>query len=182
MDESPCTPGQTVGPFFGIGLPFPGDNDLAGDRADAITLHGNVFDGAGAAVPDALIEIWQPDGAGQIARATGSLRRDGATFTGWGRAATDVDGHYSFRTVVPGPTSPARPAFFAVTVFARGLLHRLCTRAYVPGAALDIDPALPAPRRATLACVAESDSRLRFDIHLQGPRETVFLAFREDRR
>ena len=182
MEELTCTPGQTVGPFFGIGLPFPGDNDLAGDRPDAITLHGNVFDGAGTAVPDALVEIWQRDGAGRIPRATGSLRRDGMTFTGWGRAATGADGHYCFRTVAPGPVGPARPAFFAVTVFARGLLHRLCTRAYLPGAALDTDAALPAARRDTLLCVAESDSRLRFDIHLQGPHETVFLAFRDDRR
>lgn len=186
MNETFCTPGQTVGPFFGIELPFPQGNDLVGaDYPGAIQLHGAIYDGAGAAVPDALVELWQPDSAGRIPRASGSLRRDGGTFTGWGRAATDADGHYAFTTVLPGSTNGARPAFFALTVFARGLLHRLFTRAYLPGADLDADPVLgtvAAARRTTLLCLAESDSRLRFDIHLQGPCETVFLTYEEDRR
>ncbi len=33
--------------------------------------------------------------------ASGSLRRDGWTFTGWGRASTDAEGRYSFTTVEP---------------------------------------------------------------------------------
>ena len=38
----------------------------------------------------------------------GSLRRDGWTFTGWGRAATDPAGHYSFTTLAPGRAAAAR--------------------------------------------------------------------------
>jgi len=84
-----ATPGQTVGPFFHDALPFPGDNELvAPGRADAIRLHGRVLDGAGAPVPDALIELWQADADGRVPREPGSLRRDGFTFTGWGRAAS----------------------------------------------------------------------------------------------
>jgi protocatechuate 3,4-dioxygenase alpha subunit len=182
--EKACTPGQTIGPFFGIGLPFPGGSKLVCDAfPGAIELHGTVYDGAGAAVPDALVEIWQPDAAGRIPRASGSLRRDGWTFTGWGRAATDADGRYGFTTVLPGAPIPGRPAFFAVTVFARGLMHRLFTRAYLPDVDASADPLLSAvgSRRVhTLLCVAESSSeqtRYRFDIHLQGPHETVFLAY-----
>ena len=65
MPELAYTPGQTVGPFFGMALPYPGDSDLA-DAADphAVRLHGTVYDGAGVAVPDALVELWQADGAG----------------------------------------------------------------------------------------------------------------------
>lgn len=188
MSELGCTPGQTVGPFFGIGLPFPRDTEMVGDAfPGAVELHGTVYDGAGAGVPDALVEIWQPDGAGRIPRASGSLRRDGRTFTGWGRAATDADGHYSFTTVVPGSTSPGRPAYFAVAVLARGLLDLLFTRAYLPDADPSADPllsAVDAQRRATLCCVAETDSartRYRFDVHLQGPYETVFLEYRDGR-
>ena len=66
-------------------------------------------------------------------------------------------------------------------MFARGLLDRLVTRMYFPEQveanaadpilALVADPA----RRATL--VAEDDGGgLRFDIRLQGERETVFFA------
>ena len=185
MSERRCTPGQTVGPFFGIGLPFSRDSELVCDAfPGAIALHGRIFDGNGTPVPDALVEIWQPDGAGRIPRACGSLRRDGWTFTGWGRSATDEDGHYTFTTVAPGSTSAGRPSFFAVAVFARGLLHRLFTRAYLPGPETDaVLSAVEPARRATLVCVAESDSgrtRYRFDIHLQGPNETVFLAYEDD--
>jgi protocatechuate 3,4-dioxygenase alpha subunit len=189
VSELSCTPGQTVGPFFGLGLPYPGDSELVGDEfPGAIRLRGTVYDGAGAGVPDALIELWQPDGAGQILRAAGSLRRDGQTFTGWGRAATDADGRYGFTTLAPGSAGAGRPTFFAIIVFARGLLHRLFTRAYLPGSALDADPLLSAvdpKRRATLLCSTETDSgrtQYRFDIHLQGPNETVFLAYGDDRR
>ncbi len=76
--------------------------------------------------------------------------------------------------------------FFALAVFARGLLNRLFTRAYLPGGDLADDPLLStvdAGRRATLLCVPESgESGYRFDIQLQGPNETVFLAYRDDPR
>lgn len=187
MTETACTPGQTVGPFLDLGLPYPGDSRLVGDgHPEAIRLCGTVYDGGGAVVPDALIELWQPDSAGRIARQAGSLRRDSASFTGWGRCATDGAGRYAFTTLTPGSVIDGRPPFFALTVFSRGLLNRLFTRAYLPGAEPDADPLLalvPAERLPTLLCVAENDrATYRFDIHLQGPAETVFLAYRADAR
>jgi protocatechuate 3,4-dioxygenase alpha subunit len=132
MTLSP-TPGQTVGPFYGYALPYPGDSELvSAAHKDAIRLHGTVYDGAGNPVPDALIEIWQADPAGRVVRAGGSLRRDGWTFTGFGRAAVDDTGHYSFTTVLPGATEEGAAPFVAMTVFARGLLNRLFTRVYLP--------------------------------------------------
>lgn len=175
------TPGQTVGPFFAFGLEYDGDSALVPPgRSDAIRLHGQVLDGAGHAVPDALVELWQPDASGQVVQAAGSLHRDGFTFTGWGRAATDRAGLWSFSTVVPGATSPGRAPYFALTVFARGVMHRLFTRAYLPGAGgLDAEPllaGLDSERRATL--VAEADDQgFVFDIRLQGEGETVFLSY-----
>jgi len=187
MTETACTPGQTVGPFLDLGLPYPGDARLVDDGDPrAVRLHGTVYDGVGAAVPDALVELWQPDGAGRIVRQAGSLRRDPAVFTGWGRCATGEDGGYGFTTLAPGSVIDGRAPFFALTVFARGLLNRLFTRAYLPGAGPDTDPLLArvAPeRRTTLLCVAENGGRAyRFDIRLQGPGETVFLAYRTDGR
>lgn len=176
MAELGCTPGQTVGPFFHCALPYPGDNRLVADTPDAVRLHGTVYDGAGAGVPDALIELWQPGPDGRIVARPGSLRRDGAAFTGWGRCATDADGHYQFSTLVPG--APGRAAFFALAVFARGLLDRLFTRAYLPTVNPDVEPLLAglgAARRRTLVCRGEPGG-YRFDIHLQGDHETVFLA------
>ena len=169
------TPGQTVGPFFHLGLTIPGGNDLVPPgRPGAIRLHGFVLDGDGAPVPDALIEVGQTGPDGAVARASGSLHRDGWTFTGWGRSATDTDGHYSFTTLEPGG-----PPFFALTVFARGLTDRLFTRAYRPDA--EADPwlgALPSERRGTLVTTRDEHG-LRFDIRLQGEGETVFLTFPE---
>jgi protocatechuate 3,4-dioxygenase alpha subunit len=180
------TPGQTVGPFFHYALPYPRGGELVPPGSPgAIRLHGYVVDGNDDPVPEALLELWQADPDGQVVRAGGSLHRDGWTFTGWGRAATDATGHYSFATLPPGPTEPGRAPFFALTVFARGLTDRLFTRAYLPGdrAALDADPllsGLPPERRATM--IATPDERgLVFDVRLQGDRETVFLHF-PDRR
>lgn len=173
------TPGQTVGPFFHYALPFDGDRDLVPPGTPgAIRLFGTVFDGAGAPIPDALVEIRQAGPDGVVPTVAGSLRRDGFTFTGWGRASTDRAGGYSFATLTPGPIEEAAP-FFSVCVFARGLLHRLFTRAYLPGedAVLAADPllaSLPEERRATLIARTE-DAGLRFDIRLQGDQETVFL-------
>ena len=114
------SPGQTVGPFFHIGLPIDGGNEVVPpSNPDAIRLHGRVLDGEGSPVPDAVIEIWQTGPDGKVVREPGSIRRDGWTFTGWGRAATDPDGHYWFSTLEPGPVEPGRPPFFAVTVLDR---------------------------------------------------------------
>jgi protocatechuate 3,4-dioxygenase, alpha subunit len=170
-DDLEPTAGQTVGPFFHLGLPYDGDRHLVPEATPgAVTLHGTVYDGAGDPVPDALLELWQTDPHGDVVRRPGSLHRDGATFTGFGRADTDADGHYAFTTLEPGT------GFFAITLFARGLLDRLFTRAYLPGAADDWLDRLAPERRRTLQ--AERDETgLVFDIHLQGERETVFLTF-----
>lgn len=176
------TPGQTVGPFFGQALPYAGGPDLVpAGRADAIRLHGYVYDGAGEPVPDALIEIWQADASGRVVQEGGSLHRDGWTFTGWGRCETERTGHYSFTTVVPGPVEEGGTPFFSVAVFARGLLDRLFTRIYLPGhpanATDRLLDSLAEEERATLVATAETTG-LRFDIRIQGDGETVFLQHR----
>jgi protocatechuate 3,4-dioxygenase alpha subunit len=68
-----------------------------------------------------------------------------------------------------------------VSLLGRGLLNRLPTRIYfADDPANATDPVLllvPEDRRATL--LAHPDTNLqggwRFDIHLSGPRETVFF-------
>ncbi|MCH1867905.1 protocatechuate 3,4-dioxygenase subunit alpha [Nocardioides sp. CFH 31398] len=182
------TPGQTVGPFYGYALPYDGDSALVpAGRADAIRLHGVVTDGAGAPVPDALLEIWQADADGSVPARPGSLRRDGWTFTGWGRCATLDDGSFSFSTVLPGRRRGAsgedQAPYVAVTVFARGLLDRLLTRAYLPsdaaeaGSLLSSDPLLASlpPERARTLVATPDATGFRFDVRLQGEDETVFL-------
>ena len=176
---APLTPSQTVGPFFGVGLPFEHGEELAPPKAvGVLRVEGQVFDGHGEPVPDALVEIWQPDGQGRYATAPEDQ------VTGFGRCRTDAEGSFSFVTVKPGRTKATDGRLQAphlnITVFARGLLRHLVTRMYFPDEAATNadDPVLnliePA-RRPTL--VAEDDGGvLRFDIRLQGDRETVFFA------
>ncbi|MFD4754367.1 protocatechuate 3,4-dioxygenase subunit alpha [Streptomyces sp. NPDC058426] len=180
------TPSQTVGPFYGYALPFPGGDDLAPGDPRALTLHGTVRDGSGAPIPDALLEFWQAAPDNSRTGATGSMRRDpvdgrvigrdGTRFTGFGRVPTDADGHYALRTLPPPPEAP----YLGVLVLARGLLHHLHTRAYLPGHPHDtLLAGLPPERRATLLAHEERAKLYRFDIRLQGDdtEETVFLDF-----
>jgi protocatechuate 3,4-dioxygenase alpha subunit len=173
------TPGQTIGPFFHYALPYERDHELVPPATPgAVRLHGTVYDGQGAPVPDAMLEIRQAAPDGTVPAVEGSRRRDGV-FTGWGRCVTDPAGRYSFTTLPPGAVDGRAPRF-AVVVFARGLLDRLFTRAYLPGEAADSDPfltGLDPGRRETLIAEREPDGSLRFDVHLQGEAETLFLTF-----
>lgn len=177
------TPSQTVGPFFGYALPYEGGAELLPPHSPGtIRFHGTVYDGAGIAIPDAIIEIWQADAAGAVVTARGSLHRDGYTFTGFGRAAVNGWGEYTFTTVKPGAMRGGSAPYILVTIFARGLLYHLFTRAYFAdeGEANAADPflaALEAGRAETLLAVADGEESYRFDIRLQGEGETVFIDY-----
>jgi len=178
----PQTPGQTVGPFFAFGTDYPKKHEVVFPHSPgAIVLGGIVYDGAGDPIPDAIVEIWQADADGSVPRARGALRRDGHSFTGFGRSFTTDEGRYEFWTRDPGSVHGEAP-FFAAIVFARGLPDKLHTRIYLPEgeAALAADPLLAslAPaERATLVAKRTPQGYLHHDIHLQGEKETVFLAY-----
>ncbi len=174
-----ATPGQTVGPFFAYGLEFPKQHEVAFPHSPgAIVLGGTVYDGAGAPIPDALVEIFGADADGSVPRARGAFRRDDHTFTGFGRAFTNDEGHFEFWTREPGGAA----AFFAAIVFARGAAEQAAhphLRAR-DDAALAADPllsSLDAEERASLVATRTPDGHLHHDIRLQGEKETVFLAF-----
>jgi protocatechuate 3,4-dioxygenase alpha subunit len=164
------TPSQTAGPFLSIGLTWDdGEEVVPLGTPGVITIVGRLLDGADEPVPDGLIETWQVNPVG--------LR-------GFGRSLTGPDGSWRISTVPPGPVAAAdgtpQAPHLDVSVFARGLLDRVVTRIYLPGdsAALAADPvlsAVPADRRDTLVAHDEGERRYRFDIRLQGERETVFF-------
>jgi protocatechuate 3,4-dioxygenase alpha subunit len=165
------TPAQTVGPYFSIGLPWPDGPDVVAEGTEGeIWIRGRVLDGEREPIPDALIETWQADPAGRYA---------GEALIGFGRCPTDDDGAWAIRTIKPGATGDQAP-HIAVSVFARGLLHRVVTRIYFPdeaeaNAADPVLASLDEAARATLVAVREEDG-YRFDVRLQGPDETVFFA------
>jgi protocatechuate 3,4-dioxygenase, alpha subunit len=183
------TPSQTVGPYFHIGTDdgFIGGRLVQPDHPDAVRLFGTVLDGQGVPVNDSMLELWQANAAGRYAHPE-DVREDLPLedgFDGFGRACTDGDGRYEFVTVkpglVPGPNGRLQAPHIDVSVFARGLLKRLVTRIYFPdeAEANEADPLLSSiedpEARATLVAV-EEDGGLRFDITLQGDRETTFFA------
>ena len=158
------TPSQTVGPFFSFGLCERPAADLV---ADGTRIAGCVYDGAGEQVPDALFEIWKADAE---CRYLGNLC--------WGRSGTDAEGRFAFTTVKPGAVDGQAP-HLVVLVFARGLLKPVLTRMYFPDEPANAgDPVLaglPDAERATLVGVPDGDG-VRFDVRLQGDRQTVFFA------
>jgi protocatechuate 3,4-dioxygenase, alpha subunit len=180
------TPSQTVGPFFNIGLPDDGGHELVPpDHPHAIRVLGTVFDGDGEPVVDALVELWQANRHGRYDHpedAREEIPLD-AGFRGFGRCATDASGGYRFVTVKPGrvphPGGATQAPHVDVSVFARGLLKRLVTRIYFPDEleANESDPVLSSvePERRSALVAREEDGALRFDIHLQGDRETPFF-------
>ncbi len=186
------TPSQTVGPFLAIGLPWPdGPFAVPEGTPDAITISGQVTDGAGQPLPDALVETWQADSGGRFDHPgdpRGAVAGRTAGFRGFTRCATDARGGYRIVTVRPGclPTPDGRTEapHLDVSVFARGLLDRVVTRIYFAdeAEANAADPVLtgivdPDRRTTLIASPAPGGEpgEFRFDIRLQGERETVFF-------
>lgn len=183
------TPSQTVGPFLDLGLPWDdGPFVVPPATPGAVRVTGQVLDGAGAPLPDAVVETWQADPDGRFDHPDdprGAARPTVAGFRGFGRSTTDGDGRYEIVTLRPGPL-PApdggtEAPHLDVSVFARGMLDRVVTRIYFPDeqAANAADPVLSAVddpgRRGTLIAAAGADGELLFDIRLQGDHETVFF-------
>ena len=180
------TPFQTVGPFFAICLSEAGCARLATENAIGrhITIEGTVRDGAGAPLPDALVEIWQANAAGRYAHPDDhqSTPLD-PNFSGYGRAPTDDDGRFAIETVmpgrVPGLDGELQAPHLLLDILARGILTRLVTRVYFddePSNSTDaILQLVPAERRATLVAQLSADDTYRFDLVLQGDGETVFF-------
>ncbi len=173
-----ATSSQTIGPYWHL-LEEPSWSDLTrfGAEGERVALIGTVSDGDGLPVTDACVEVWQPSPAAS------------ATWDGFGRVATDVEGNYGFVTLKPGPVGGAPGAntpqapHVALTLFARGLLIHVQTRLYFAGEPLnDTDPllcSLEPDRRATLLARPVGERHglpaWRLDIRLQGADETVFL-------
>ncbi|SEO44954.1 protocatechuate 3,4-dioxygenase subunit alpha [Trujillonella endophytica] len=180
------TPSATVGPYLAIGLTWPdGEWAAAEGIAGGFWIRGRVFDGAGDVVPDAMVETWQADPDGRFPSPEdprGAAGRPG--FRGHARAQT-LSGEFAVFTLRPGRVPDGEGGLQAphvdVSVFARGLLDRVVTRIYFAdeaeaNAADVVLRSLPddAARETLLATPA--DDGYRFDVRLQGERETVFFA------
>lgn len=177
MKELLQTPSQTVGPFFAYSLtPEPYNYDfksiITGDMVkentagEHIQIIGQVIDGQGEPISDAMIEFWQPD-----------IKAIGRVGTG-----TDAKNRFIFNTIKPLSVDGQAP-HICVIVLMRGLLVHAYTRLYFSDeiAVNETDEVLqsvPKERRNTL--IAQKMDRsgqtiYTFNIIMQGDNETVFF-------
>jgi protocatechuate 3,4-dioxygenase, alpha subunit len=201
---SEITPSQTVGPFFAYGLTpkgrsqwdpnghyswkeTVGDNLVTPDASgEKIRIEGQVTDGDGLPISDAMIEIWQADAQGRYASPRDNRALPNARFKGFGRSATDKNGVYSFDTIkpgtVPGANGKMQAPHVIVCIHSRGMLRQVYTRLYFPDETSNTSDQIlnlvPADRRQTLLArkeAGEGQPLYRFDIRVQGDNETVFF-------
>ena len=185
-DTLVATGSQTVGPYLHIGLDTePRHGVMIGPNTpgERIRLRLRVIDGAGAPLPDALVELWQADAHGRYVEVADHPNPDpGEAFRGWGRRPTGSDGWCEFETVRPGATSASdgrqQASHLNVCLFARGMLRHIFTRVYFAGdPMIASDPVLalvPEARRHTLMA-DHVDGSWVMTIRLQGEGETVFF-------
>jgi len=154
---------MTVGPFFPREF-AAGVNDLAANaRGEVIEITGRVVQADGRPLDNLVLEIWQADAGGRF---------DDPQFFGWGRAATDADGVYRFRTIRPG-APPGRAPHINFLLLYSGLMRQLQTVMFFDDTR---DPVLDSvPARERLIAKKEAPNRYRFDLRLRGEGETPFF-------
>jgi protocatechuate 3,4-dioxygenase, alpha subunit len=181
------------------GTAWHGDTAWHGEMAGPntvgipLSLTGAVYDGWGQPVTDALVELWQADANGHYHHPLDPRSVSDPHFRGFARVATGKQGEFRFDTIrpgsVPGPNGTTQAPHLNLTIFARGMLKHLHTRAYFEGDPLlasdpilslvspEHRPTLIARRLAppTAPNDAPATERYRFDIHLQGAAETTFF-------
>jgi len=196
MDNSKLrkTPSQTIGPFFAYSLAaeqygYAYDSVINGflldpeEEGERIYITGNVFDGKGNSIHDALIELWQADANGIYRSLSVNKKNDG--FTGFGRLGTGTHAthKFSFVTIKPGTTGELQAPHINVILFMRGSLLPLYTRIYFSdeeeaNSKDELLNAIEPARRETL--IAQRIKRpglveYIFDVYMQGEDETVFF-------
>lgn len=155
---------MTLGPFFPREF-AQGANDLAAHaKGEVIEVTGRITQLDGKPLDNLVVEIWQADGQGRL---------DSGEFFGWGRAATDANGVYRFRTIKPGAIEGRAPHINFLLLYS-GLMRHLQTVMFFDAAQDPVLDAVPAARRQRLVAQREG-AVYRFDIRLRGEGETPFF-------
>ena len=169
MKELVPTGEMTLGPFFPREF-AQGANDLTSVDGKAapgerIEISGRVTQADGRALDNVVLEIWQAGADGRF---------DNPDFLGWGRAATDNDGVFLFRTIKPkGPQG--RKAHVNFLVLYSGLMRNLQTVMFFEDADDPVLSAIEKSRRHLLVAKKTAPHSYRFDIRLRGEGETPFF-------
>jgi len=128
------TGSDVEGPFYPV-EPIPLEQSLIigpGFVGQELFFGGNVLDAKSKPLSDIRVEIWQCDGNSiyHHPRAPEPSKRD-PQFLGFGAQATDNEGAYEFRTLVPVPY-PGRPPHIHAKLW-KGQKELLTTQVYLEG-------------------------------------------------
>ena len=149
---------MTLGPFFPREFA-----EGASELGSEIEITGRVTELDGKALDNVIVEIWQADPSGCY---------DNPRFSGWGRAPTDAQGVYRFRTVKPGAAGGRAPHVNFLILYS-GLMRQLQTVMFFEASSDPVLACVDAKER--LIAKPEGPARLRFDIRLRGGDETPFF-------
>jgi protocatechuate 3,4-dioxygenase beta subunit len=119
--ELPQTPREIEGPYFRLGTPERSNLLEPGDRPELV-LSGRVLNEHGTPIPDAIVNLWSSD-------AAGNYDMIGYRYHGWQK--TDAEGRYQFTTIVPGCYEPRQAKHLHVKV--QGNSRPITTQLYVEG-------------------------------------------------
>jgi len=151
---------MTLGPFFPREF-AQGANELFSGK-DSIQITGRVTELDGKLLDNVVVEIWQADAKG---------RYDNPDFFGWGRAATDANGVYTFRTLKPGSVAGRAPHINFLILYS-GLMRQLQTTMFFDAAS---DPVLDLVKQRQRLIAKREGTVYRFDLRLRGEGETPFF-------
>jgi protocatechuate 3,4-dioxygenase, alpha subunit len=167
---STITTSQTIGPFSHEAWQWGHDATANLETAaPTVVVKGIIYDGAGAPIDDAQLEAWSPHAVAAEAQQA---------IPGFRRMPSGPGGEFALRLSRPADKPAGAPEAF-VTVFARGLVKHQFTAVFLEddAAGADILAQVPAERRDTLLARRQPDGSYRWDIHMQGPQETVFFDY-----
>jgi hydroxyquinol 1,2-dioxygenase len=94
-----CTKSSLLGPFYRQDAPLMelGECIVTKSSASQICVYGKVVDSTGKGIPNALVQVWEPDETGHY----DLQRHDPSQIDLRGCFRTDSDGRYYFRAVCP---------------------------------------------------------------------------------
>lgn len=171
---STITTSQTIGPFSHEAWQWAVDGSSPArlvTSTPTVTVSGAIYDGNGTPIDDAQIEAWTPDSA---------QAESGQQIPGFRRVPSGSAGEFTMRLSLPDDGMRGEPLMY-VTIFARGLLKHQFTAVFREDdkslAQSAILAQVPEARRPTLLARKTGDGHYRWDIRMQGDRETAFFDY-----
>ncbi|MBV9577282.1 MAG: dioxygenase [Chloroflexi bacterium] len=138
------TPQEIDGPYFRLGAPQRSNLLEPGDRPELI-LSGRVLNQKGTPIPNAVVNLWSSDAAGNYDMV-------GYRYTGF--VVTDAEGRYEFTTIVPGCYFPRDAKHIHMKV--QGVSSPVTTQLYIEGEPGNEEDAFYTPE-CLVRCTVDAD-------------------------